>query len=133
MYPKLSRKKTAEGKRCYAYACKRKEQSHGALCCRKNADGEAVERTVLARLADFAGAAVMHQRCEALDKRLCALREGVQEYEGIEQGILLYGARWKAFSGCLEGLTTEEKRSMLGTVLEAVVWDGECVKIYVKN
>lgn len=50
MYPKLSRRETAEGKPVYAYVCKMKERSKRRLCSGKNADGNLMDEAVLAQI-----------------------------------------------------------------------------------
>ncbi|EFB75397.1 recombinase family protein [Subdoligranulum variabile] len=55
MYPKLSRRETAEGKRIFHYVCKSKERSKRRLCNGKNAEGNLLDGAVLAQIRELTG------------------------------------------------------------------------------
>ena len=50
MYPKLGKRRTADGKPVYAYVCKRKERSRRSVCDVRNAGGNAMDRAVLEQI-----------------------------------------------------------------------------------
>lgn len=50
MYPKVSKRKTANGSPVYTYVCKLKERSQRALCNNKNASGNLLDQAVLDQL-----------------------------------------------------------------------------------
>lgn len=50
MYPKLTERKDAQGKRIYTYICSLKERSRKACCDRKNAMGNRLDLEVLEAL-----------------------------------------------------------------------------------
>ena len=50
MYPKLSRRRAADGKPVYAYVCKWKEHSQRSLCRARNAGGNALDAAVFGQL-----------------------------------------------------------------------------------
>ena len=50
MYPKLSTRKTEDGKPVYTYVCKMKERSQCSLCNGKNAHGNTLDREVIKQI-----------------------------------------------------------------------------------
>ncbi len=50
MYPKLSKRKTADGKPVYTYVCKMKERSQRSICNSKNANGNAMDMAVVEQI-----------------------------------------------------------------------------------
>lgn len=50
MYPKMSRRKTADGKTIYTYVCKMKERSQRRICNGKNANGNAMDMAVIEQI-----------------------------------------------------------------------------------
>lgn len=50
MYPKLSRRKTADRKPIYTYVCKMKERSRRTTCSSKNANGNALDMAVIEKI-----------------------------------------------------------------------------------
>lgn len=50
MYPKLTPRRDAEGKRIYTYICSLKERSRKSLCNRKNANGNLLDREILEKI-----------------------------------------------------------------------------------
>ena len=53
MYPKLSKRKTADGKPIFTYVCKMKERSQRTLCNGKNANGNALDMAVIEHIKDL--------------------------------------------------------------------------------
>ena len=49
MYPKMSKRKTADGKVIYTYVCKMKERSQRSVCNSKNANGNTLDMAVVER------------------------------------------------------------------------------------
>ena len=47
MYPKLSKRKTADGKPIYTYVCKMKERSQRSVCNNKNANGNTLDMAII--------------------------------------------------------------------------------------
>lgn len=50
MYPKLSKRKAADGRAAYTYVCKMKERSKGGLCTCCNANGNALDGAVIEQI-----------------------------------------------------------------------------------
>lgn len=50
MYPKLSRRKTADGKPIYTYVCKIKERSQRTICNGKNVNGNALDMAIIEQI-----------------------------------------------------------------------------------
>lgn len=50
MYPKMSKRKTADGKVIYTYVCKMKERSQRSVCNSKNANGNTLDMAVIEQI-----------------------------------------------------------------------------------
>ena len=50
MYPKMSKRKTADGKVIYTYVCKMKERSQRSVCNSKNANGNTLDMAVVEQI-----------------------------------------------------------------------------------
>lgn len=50
MYPKLSKRKTADGKAIYTYVCKMKEHSQRSVCNSKNANGNVLDMAIIEQI-----------------------------------------------------------------------------------
>ncbi len=50
MYPKISKRKTADGKPIYTYVCKLKERSKRSMCSSKNANGNTLDLAVIEQI-----------------------------------------------------------------------------------
>ena len=50
MYPKLSKRKTADGKRIYTYVCKMKDRSKHKLCNERNANGNTLDLAIIEQI-----------------------------------------------------------------------------------
>ena len=50
MYPKLSKRKTADGKPIYTYVCKMKERSQRSVCNNKNANGNTLDMAIIEQM-----------------------------------------------------------------------------------
>lgn len=50
MYPKLSKRKTADGKPIYTYVCKMKERSQRSICNGKNANGNTLDMAIIEQI-----------------------------------------------------------------------------------
>lgn len=55
MYPKLSKRFTADGEPVYTYVCKRKERSKGELCSRSNVGGNLLDIAILEQVRQLEG------------------------------------------------------------------------------
>lgn len=55
MYPKQTKRLTAEGTPAYTYVCKRKERSKGELCQRHNVNGNSLDEAVLGEIKRLEG------------------------------------------------------------------------------
>jgi site-specific DNA recombinase len=96
MYPKLSKRKTADGQPVYTYVCKMKERSQRSLCNERNANGNSLDSVIVEQikaLDDDKGAFIdqLEQSRKFYtgnradyDQRLAALR---QEKKDIEKKI----------------------------------------------
>ena len=54
MYPKLTKRKNAEGKALYSYVCKMKERSKGSRCKQHNAHGNLLDEMIVDQLKEMA-------------------------------------------------------------------------------
>ena len=50
MYPKLSKRMTADGKPIYTYVCKMKERSQRAVCNSKNVNGNTIDMAIIEQI-----------------------------------------------------------------------------------
>ena len=50
MYPKLSKRKTADGDTIYTYVCKMKERSKKDLCNKRNANGNTLDLAIIEKI-----------------------------------------------------------------------------------
>lgn len=50
MYPKMSRRKTADGKVIYTYVCRMKERSQRSVCSSKNANGNTLDMAIVGQV-----------------------------------------------------------------------------------
>lgn len=50
MYPKLSKRKTADEKRIYIYVCKMKDRSKHTLCNERNANGNTLDLAIIEQI-----------------------------------------------------------------------------------
>jgi hypothetical protein len=50
MYPKLSKRKTADGRPIYTYVCKLKERSQRSICSERNANGNALDPAIVGQI-----------------------------------------------------------------------------------
>jgi site-specific DNA recombinase len=50
MYPKISKRRTADGKPVYTYVCKMKERSQRSLCNEKNANGNSMDTAIVEQI-----------------------------------------------------------------------------------
>ncbi|MDO4982984.1 MAG: recombinase family protein [Eubacteriales bacterium] len=55
MYPKLSKRTTADDKPIYTYVCKLKENSQKLLCSRKNANGNVLDAAIIEQIKQLEG------------------------------------------------------------------------------
>ena len=53
IYPKLTKRKTADGEPVYTYICKRKERSKGEQCNVRNANGNVLDRAIVDQIKDL--------------------------------------------------------------------------------
>ncbi len=93
MYPKKSKRKTADGKGIYTYVCKMKERSQGSVCSSKNANGNTLDMAIIEQikmLADdkdtFVSQLERSRRldtgnCRGCEQRLLGLRKEKAELE----------------------------------------------------
>ena len=187
MYPKLTKRTTAEGERIYTYVCKRKELSKRELCNRRNVNGNALDAAIVEQiksltdddsnfvkqlaksrefytgkrehyekqLADFRAERTQNektisglidnlgimespvvkqkamQRIEELTNINQELENQIQELEGLMGANKLGDAEFDTlrrmlatFRICIDGMTVEEKRSAISTLVRKVIWDG---------
>lgn len=187
MYPKLSKRKNAEGKPIFTYVCKLKEHSQKALCDCKNAAGNLLDEMVIQEVKSLAEdkpgfirqleqskklylgdreqydqklAGLRKERAD-LKKKITALVDSLAEMDGVardhvarrieelhHQGDTI-DARIRELEGLtkehalsdiefdllrqllsvfqtsIDGMTVQEKRAAIRTVVKKVVWDGE--------
>jgi site-specific DNA recombinase len=100
MYPKLSKRKTADGQPIYTYVCKRKERSQRSACDCRNANGNTLDMAIVEQiklLDDDKGAFIDQleksrkfytgDRAEYED-RLATLRQGKADAERKIEGLV---------------------------------------------
>ncbi len=187
MYPKLSRRKTADGKPIYTYVCKMKERSQRTICNGKNVNGNALDMAIieqvklleedtgtfieqleqsrkfytgnrenyeerlvilqqekaevekkiegfvdsLLELGDSVAKNHVAKRIEQLNKQLEEINARIVELEGLTSRQQLSDIEFdvlrqllSVFQSSIDGMTIEQKRSAIRTIVRKVVWDG---------
>lgn len=192
MYPKLTRRKTAEGEPVYTYVCKMKERSKGSRCNRRNASGNLLDAAVIeeikrlseddsvflaqleqskrfftgsrdeyeaqletlqreqadterkiaglidsmAELAPGAARSRVAQRIEELNKETAARTARIAELESLTGERTMNSEEFEllrqlltVFRNSIDGMSVEQKRAAVRTLVRKVVWDGAQVHI----
>ena len=187
MYPKLSKRKTAEGDPIYTYVCKMKERSKRERCDRRNANGNVLdmaiieqikmltehdssfiaqleksrqfytgsrqeyeaqlaklkeeyrenEKTInglidsLAMVADSVAKPRFLKRIEELTETNREVENRIHELEGLTSANSLSDMEFdllrqmlSMFRTNIDGMSVEEKRAAIRTVVRKVIWDG---------
>lgn len=187
MYPKLSKRKTAEGDPIYTYVCKMKERSKRERCDRRNANGNVLdmaiieqikmltehdssfiaqleksrqfytgsrqeyeaqlaklkeeyrenEKTInglidsLAMVADSVAKPRFLKRIEELTETNREVENRIHELEGLTSANSLSDMEFdllrqmlSMFQTNIDGMSVEEKRAAIRTVVRKVIWDG---------
>lgn len=107
MYPKLSRRRTADGGSVYSYVCKMKERSRRARCNCRNADGNCLDDALMERLKllpeDSAGF------LRSLEKSRAFFTEKREEYDvQMEQLRVEHAKKEKIISGLMDSMSLLE-------------------------
>ena len=187
MYPKLSKRKTAEGDPIYTYVCKMKERSKRERCDRRNANGNVLdmaiieqikmltehdsgfiaqleksrqfytgsrqeyeaqlaklkeeyrenEKTInglidsLAMVCDSVAKPRFLKRIEELTETNREVENRIHELEGLTSANCLSDMEFdllrqmlSMFRTNIDGMSVEEKRAAIRTVVRKVIWDG---------
>ena len=187
MYPKLSKRKTAEGDPIYTYVCKMKERSKRERCDRRNANGNVLdmaiieqikmltehdssfiaqleksrqfytgsrelyesqlaelraehgknEKTInglidsLAIVGDSIAKPRVLKRIEELTETNREVENRIHELEGLTSANSLSDMEFELlrqmlsmFRTNIDGMSVEEKRAAIRTVVRKVIWDG---------
>ncbi len=187
MYPKLSKRKTAEGDPIYTYVCKMKERSKRERCNRRNANGNLLdaaiieqikaltehdssfiaqleksrqfytgsrqeyeaqlaklkeeyrenEKTInglidsLAMVGDSIAKPRVLKRIEELTETNREVEYRIHELEGLTSANALSDGEFdllrqmlSMFRTNIDGMSVEEKRAAIRTVVRKVIWDG---------
>ena len=187
MYPKVSKRKTADGKPIYTYVCKMKERSQRSVCNRKNANGNTLDMAVieqiklleensghfieqlersrkfytgnradyeqrladlrkeksdvekkieglvdsLVELEDSTAKSHVAKRIEQLNQACTDIDTSIEELEGLTSQHALSDTEFdvmrqllSVFKNNIDGMTIEQKRAAIRTVIRKVVWDG---------
>ena len=187
MYPKLSKRKTADGDPIYTYVCKMKERSKRERCDRRNANGNVLdmaiieqikmltehdssfiaqleksrqfytgsrqeyeaqlaklkeeyrenEKTInglidsLAMVADSVAKPRFLKRIEELTETNREVENRIHELEGLTSANSLSDMEFdllrqmlSMFRTNIDGMSVEEKRAAIRTVVRKVIWDG---------
>ena len=187
MYPKVSKRKTAEGDPIYTYVCKMKERSKRERCDRRNANGNVLdmaiieqikmltehdssfiaqleksrqfytgnreqyesqltelraeygenEKTInglidsLAMVADSVAKPRFLKRIEELTETNRDVENRIHELEGLTSANSLSDMEFdllrqmlSMFRTNIDGMSVEEKRAAIRTVVRKVIWDG---------
>ncbi len=143
MRPKLSGRKKQDGERGYSYLCTLKEKSRRSRCSEKNANGKAADSAVLEALAGleedrevFRRELEKGKRKAAADQRCRAAAQVEEERELRSQAywtkerIETLRESLSSFQELAKGLQTEDKRRIIGSLTEQIVWDGETLHIF---
>ena len=103
MYPKISKRKTADGKPIYTYVCKMKERSQRSVCNRKNANGNTLDAAIIQQIKLLAD-----------DKQIFAAQ--------LEQSREFYTGNRMDYEQKLERMRSEktEKESTLQGVIDSL-------------
>lgn len=100
MYPKISKRKTADGKPIYTYVCKLKERSQRSMCNSKNANGNTLDMAVIEQiklLEDDKGSFIdqLEQSRKfytgnraAYEEQLASIRQEKEELEKKIEGLV---------------------------------------------
>ena len=187
MYPKMSKRKNADGETAFTYVCKLKERSQRAACNLKNANGNALDEAIIEQikmlaeddsefirqleqgrkfytgsrsdyeeqlcalrrekselekkmtvlvdsLADVGDGIARNQvtkRIEQLGKEIGTTDSRINELEGLTSQQELTDMEFDIFRQLLtdfrngiDGMTVEQKRTAIRTLVRKVVWDG---------
>ena len=187
MYPKLSKRKTADDKVIYTYVCKMKERSQRSVCNSENANGNTLDMAVVAQIkmlaedkdtflaqleqsrrfytgnrmdyeqrlddmrkekaetekkinslidsladmGDSPAKAHVTKRIEQLHGEYLSLEQRMQELEGLTSQHALSDVEFDLrcqlltiFKDGMDGMTVEQKRAAIRTIVRKVVWDG---------
>lgn len=103
MYPKLSKRKTADGKPVYTYVCKMKERSKRERCNRRNANGNILDAAIIEQIKSL----TEHDSSfiAQLEKSRCFYTGNREQYE--TQLVELrseYAEREKTINGLIDSL-----------------------------
>lgn len=194
MYPKLSRRKTADGEPVYTYVCRMKERSQRARCGCRNANGSVLDAAIIDRLkllpeadSEFlsfleksrgfytgkreeyvaqleqlraewtkntrivsglmdsmgilehsAAKPQVMKRIEELSEENHRIENRIQELEGLADVDRLSGDGFEILRQMLsmlrasvDGMSVEEKRAAVRTIVRKVIWDGENAHVIV--
>jgi len=192
MYPKLTKRKTAEGDLIYTYVCKMKSRSKKERCSRKNINGNILDAAIIEQIKSLTGdeqtflaqlekskqfytgsrdqydkqltdlRAELTENERKIDglvdsltvlgessakiqvakriEKLSAVNKDIQlrirELEGLAEANHLSDMEFDMlrqmlamFRDTIDGMTVEEKRSAIRTVVRKVVWDGTNVHV----
>lgn len=193
MYPKLSQRKTADGKAVYTYVCKTKERSRGSFCNKKNINGNVLDEAVLEQIKQLSEDRVyfcsqlkqkhnftekiqmedfkdleglykkkneMERKMEEVTESLILLEKSsakhclIERMEKLDEEIKQIDSRihtikcqktqsvldeiqlrtlcqnFAVFKKSVDEMTMEQKRMMIRTLIQKVVWDGTQVSIF---
>lgn len=188
IYPKLTKRKTADGDPVYTYICKRKERSKGNQCKVRNANGNVLDQSIVDQIknltendqrflsqmeksrrfytgsreeyenqlsklrqemaenqrkigglvdsmVDLGEGAARQQvakRIDALGEANEKLSARIRELEDLTSANALNEETFEVlrqmltvFKNGIDGMTVEQKRSAIRTLVQKVVWDGE--------
>lgn len=188
MYPKLSKRKTADGKPIYTYVCKMKERSQRSICSLRNTNGNTLDTAIIEQiktlsedkpgfvaqleqskkfytgsreqyetklsdlreeyaenerritalvdsLADFGDSAArthvakrvdeLHHANEQITTRITELEGLTSQHALSEIEFDLLRQLLSVFRTSIDGMSLEEKRAAVRTVVRKVVWDGQ--------
>lgn len=188
MYPKLSKRKTAEGEPVYTYVCRMKERSKRQRCSRRNANGNLLDKAILeeikklseqdsvfiaqleksrqfytssreqyacqlaalqgeyaenektinglidslAMVGDSIAKPRVLKRIEELTRTNRGVEHRIQELESLTSANALSDGEFDLlrqmlamFRTSVDGMSVEEKRAAIRTVVRKVIWDGK--------
>lgn len=188
MYPKLSKRRTADGKPVYTYVCKMKERSQRSVCNLRNANGNTLDTAIIEQikmlsedrpgfiaqleqskrfytgnreeyesklsdlrteqaenekkitalvdsLAEFDGSTArvhvakrvdeLHHANEEITSRITELEGLTTQHALSEIEFDLLRQLLAVFKDSIDGMSLEQKRAAVRTVVRKVIWDGQ--------
>ena len=129
MRPKLSQRRDENGELIYSYICQLKEKSRRAGCGMKNAGGNTADRAVCEAVSRFS--ADRTETTKRLENSSLTPAVGRRDYDGFpEARPQIVRELLSSFNLTLDSIGVEQKRAVLRTLVERIIWDGEYLHVF---